>query len=126
MDRFVEIIDESAVRDVQLVGLDFAGFATSLQGWKKQSFYPHKGVVGQVMGEAQGRDGLLYLVQVSESIMVATLPFGLRDISFAEANRRYPMNMIVGRMDEPEAQERNAAGIRSALDDFDKMLEGFM
>ena len=123
MARFVEISDERAVRDVQLVCCpEFQGFATTTRDWAKQNFYPKNGVVGQVMGEAQSREGLVYLVQVSDSIVVAVRPNGLRDISFTAANRRYPLNMSVGRVSAAEAQQRQS---QAMMDDMERMLKGF-
>jgi len=124
MDRFVEIVDSNAVRDVSMVGSpEYRKYATTRQEWAKQNFYPKNGVVGQVMGEAQAREGLLYLVQVSNNIMVAIRPNGIRDISFAEANRRYSQNMIIGYVFGEKSRQE---GLKSALDDLDKMLQGFI
>ena len=124
MDRFVEIVDENAVRDVNIVGTpELNNFATTREEWAEQNFCPKNGVVGQVMGEAQAREGLLYLVQVSDSIMIAIRPNGIRDISFSEANRRYPLNMVIGYASKEEARQK---GIESAMDEFERTLQSFM
>lgn len=70
------------------------------------------------MGEVQSREGLLYLVQVSDSIVVAVLPYGLRDISYIEANRRYSANMSVGHTSPAEAAEREVQAMQDEIDSF--------
>ncbi|MGM9746583.1 MAG: hypothetical protein ACI30H_06470 [Paludibacteraceae bacterium] len=124
MAKFVEISNEQAIRNVNLVGCpEYRGYATTTQDWVKHGFYPKAGVVGQVVGEAQSREGLLYLIQVSDSIIVAVLPYGLRNISYIEANKRYPSNMAVGHIVSDEAEEYELQAIQNEIDN---LMQSFM
>lgn len=119
MAKFVEISNEQAVRNINLVGCaEYEGYAMTTQDWARHGFYPKVGVVGQVVGEVQSREGLLYLVQVSDSIIVAVLPYGLRNISYIEAHRRYSANMSVGHTSPAEAKEREVQAMQDEIDRF--------
>lgn len=98
---YVEVIDSAAVR--QRTSLQVNGLKLHVDEWKRYDFFPNKGVVGQVMGEAQSREGIIYLVQFSEHIMAAILPRGLKQISKAEAQRRYSQNRTIGKFDDAQS-----------------------
>lgn len=124
MAKFVEIFNEQAVRNLNLVDShEYEKYATTTQGWAKHGFYPKAGVVGQVVGEVQSREGLLYLIQVSDSIIVAVLPYGLRDISYIEANKRYSSNMSIGHISSDEAEEYEFQAIQNEIDN---LMQSFM
>jgi hypothetical protein len=101
MDRFVEITDEKAIRYVNL-GTCFNELVWKHEDWKKMNFWPKKGVVGQVQGEAVCHEGKIYFVQVSESIIAAVLPKGIKDIPFSEAKVKFYNNRNIGHVSESE------------------------
>lgn len=113
MTRFVEIINPAKVRSN--TNLVVAGIKANQAEWSKFSFYPNKGVVGQVMGEAQGYEGLIYIVQCDENIIVPVLPAGISDISYDEFRRRLPQNKTVGKASQNQGSGLNADEFMDSL-----------
>lgn len=118
MDRFVEITNTAKVRSN--TSLVVAGIPVNQSEWNKYQFYPNKGVVGLVIGEAQCYEGIIYLVQCGERIIVPVLPSGLRDISLSDFRRRYPQNTTIGLASE-EQMNRNF-NVDEFMDSLDKMF----
>ena len=79
MDRFVEIVNSARVRSNTNLVVD--GIRVCQSEWNNYGFYPNKGVVGVVIGEAQCYEGTIYLVQCDDRIIVPILPSGIRDIT---------------------------------------------
>ena len=115
-DIFVEVIDSAAVRPN--TDLIVNGLRLNVEEWRKYNFFPNNGVIGQVMGEAQSREGVIYLVQFNEYIMAAVLPKGLRQISRNEAIKRYPMNREKGIFDEDQYSAAMVDGMFGGMDDI--------
>ena len=83
-------------------------------------FYPNKGVVGVIIGEAQSFEGTIFLVQCGDKIIVPILPDGVREITYSEFSSRYPQNMQVGKT---SSQQMNSAfDVDEMMDSFGKML----
>lgn len=73
-----------------------------------------------VIGEAQSYDGVIYLVQCSEQIVVPILPAGIRYILQTEFNQRYPENTKIGRASE--AQMSSNFDVDEMMDSMNKMF----
>lgn len=117
-ELFVEVINSAAVRpNTELV---INGLRLNVEEWRKFNFFPNNGVIGQIMGEAQTREGIIYLVQFDDQIMAAVLPKGLRQISKFEAIERYPRNRIIGRFDESQYSASMADEMFSGMNDIFK------
>lgn len=118
MSQFVEIVNLAKVRSNS--NLVVSGLEANQNGWKKYSFYPNKGVVGQIMGEAQCAEGIIYLVQCHEHILVPVLPQGLSEISYEEFKRRLPNNLVVGKASD--CQQNSNFNVDEAMDALGKMF----
>ena len=118
MDRYVEITNPAKVRSN--TNLVVAGFSANQSEWNKYSFYPNKGDVGILIGEAQCYEGLIYIVQCDNTIFVPVLPIGIRDISLSEFCNRYSQNHIVGKA---TAQQMNDSfNVDEFMDSLNKMF----
>lgn len=118
MDRFVKIINTSKVRSN--TNLVVAGISVNQSEWNKYQFYPNEGVVGLVVGEAQCYEGLIYLVQCDNRIIVPILPSGIRDITLSEFRERLPQNKIVGKA--TEQQMNSKFNVDEVMDSLNKMF----
>lgn len=117
METFVEITNSAKVRSNS--NLVLSGIQANRSGWKPYSFYPNNGVVGVLIGEAQGCEGIVYIVQCDEKLLVPILPSGIRQITCAEYNSRYPRNMQVGKA---SCQQMNSAfGVDEWMDYLENM-----
>ena len=118
MVRFVEITNPAKVRSN--TNLVVAGIPVNQSEWNKYRFYPNKGVVGLVIGEAQCYEGVIYLVQCDNKIIVPVLPSGISDISLNEFRRRLPQNSIIGRA--TEQQMNSNFNVDEVMDSLNKMF----
>ncbi len=118
MDRFVEITNSAKVRSN--TNLVIAGIPVNQSEWNKYQFYPNKGVVGIVVGEAQCYEGVIYLVQCDNRIIVPVLPTGIKDISLYDFRRRYPQNSIIGKA--TEQQMNSSFNVDEVMDSLNKMF----
>ena len=91
METFVEITNSAKVRSN--TNLVISGIQANMNTWKQYSFYPNKGVVGVIIGEAQCCEGSILIVHCGDKIIVPVLPEGVREITYSEYASRYPQNM---------------------------------
>lgn len=91
METFVEITNSAKVRSN--TNLVISGIQANKNFWNQYSFYPNKGVVGVIIGEAQCSEGTILIVQCADEIVVPVLPDGVREITSSEFSSRYPQNM---------------------------------
>ena len=61
METFVEIINSAKVRSNS--NLVISGIQANKNAWNEYTFYPNKGVVGVIIGEARSFEGTIFLVQ---------------------------------------------------------------
>ena len=95
METFVEITNSAKVRSNS--NLVISGIKANKSGWAPYSFYPNKGVVGVIIGEAQSYEGTIYIVQCGDRLLVPILPEDLKKISHSEFSIKYPKNKVVGK-----------------------------
>lgn len=118
METFVEITNCAKVRSNS--NLVLSGIQANKSGWNPYSFYPNNGVVGVLIGEAQCYEGTIYIVQCGERLLVPVLPSGIRQITRAEFNSKYPRNMQVGKA---SSQQMNSAfDVDEMMDSLGKMF----
>lgn len=118
METFVEITNSAKVRSNS--NLVVSGIHASKNAWNEYAFYPNKGVVGVIIGEARSCEGTIYLVQCEDSIIVPILPDGVREITYSEFSSRYPQNMQVGKASRQ--QMNSSFDVDEMMDSFGKML----
>ena len=118
MDRFAEIVNSGAVRSNTT--LSIPGFYVNQSGWNRFSFYPNNGVVRVIIGEAQCCEGVIYLLQCDNEILVPVLPRGIREISSAEFRRRLPNNKTVGRASSNQMNSK--FNVDEMMDEINRML----
>lgn len=118
MDRFVEITNPAKVRSN--TNLVVSGIPVNQSEWNKYCFYPNSGVVGLVIGEAQCYEGIIFLVQCDNRIIVPVLPSGIRDITQSEFYRRFPNNKIVGKA--TQQQMNSSFNVDEVMDSLNKMF----
>ena len=118
METFVEITNSAKVRSNS--NLVVSGIHANKNAWNEYTFYPDKGVVGVIIGEAQSREGTIFLVQCGNNIIVPILPDGVREITYSEFSSRYPQNMQVGRA---SSQQMNSSfDVDEMMDSLGKMF----
>lgn len=118
MERFVEIVNSSKVRSN--TNLVVAGIKVNQSEWNKYGFYPNNGVVGVVIGEAQCYEGVIYLIQCDDRIVVPVLPTGIKDISISTFRQKYPNNRIIGKA--TESQMNSKFNVDEVMDSLSKMF----
>ena len=118
METFVEITNSTKVRSN--TNLVISGIPANKNAWKQYSFYPNKGVVGVIIGEAQCFEGNILIVQCGDKIIVPVLPEGVREITYSEYSSRYPQNMQVGKA--TSQQMSSAFDADEFMDSFGKMF----
>lgn len=118
METFVEITNSAKVRSN--TNLVISGIQANMNTWKQYSFYPNKGVVGVIIGEAQCCEGSILIVHCGDKIIVPVLPEGVREITYSEYASRYPQNMQVGKA---SSQQMNSVfDVDEMMDSFGKMF----
>ena len=118
MEKFVEITNSAKVRSN--TNLVISGIQANKNAWSQYYFYPNKGVVGVIIGEAQCFEGDILIVQCGDKIIVPILPDGVREITYSEFSSRYPKNMQVGKT---SSQQKNSAfDVDEIMDSFEKMF----
>lgn len=118
METFVEITNSAKVRSN--TNLVISGIQANKNFWNQYSFYPNKGVVGIIIGEAQCSEGTILIVQCADDIVVPVLPDGVSEITYSEFSSRYPLNMQVGKTN---SQQMNSAfDVDEMMDSIEKMF----
>lgn len=118
METFVEITNSAKVRSN--TNLVISGIQANKNAWNQCSFYPNKGVVGVIIGEAQCFEGTILIVQCGDKILVPVLPDGVREITYQEYASRYPKNMQVGKASD--TQMNSTFDVDEMMDSFEKMF----
>ena len=118
METFVEITNSSKVRSNS--NLVISGIKANKSGWTPYSFYPNKGVVGVIIGEAQSYEGTIYIVQCGDRLLVPILPEGFKKISYSEFSAKYPKNKVVGKA--TNEQTNSAFDVDEVMDSLGKMF----
>ena len=118
METFVEITNSAKVRSN--TNLVISGIQANMNTWKQYSFYPNKGVVGVIIGEAQCCEGSILIVRCGDKIIVPVLPEGVHEITYSEYTSRYPQNMQVNKA---SSQQMNSVfDVDEMMDSFGKMF----
>lgn len=119
METFVEITNSAKVRSN--TNLVISGIQANKSAWDQYSFYPNKGIVGVIIGEALCCEGNILIVHCGDNIIVPVLPEGVREITYSEYSSRYPQNMQVGKA--TSQQINREFDVDEMMDYFGKMFK---